>query len=178
MESIKTEAARLLSIDPKEVHDVENTTAAAVVRTTDGVAYVLTDDGEGGHQVAFLVKPTKSYAGAFPVAYPDLSEQEALRAMGVEVDEPEPKPADPDAPDGPADDAAHPGELDATAAALAASAEPPTEPAPAPGPEHAGQTSADAAADAQVKAEPTAEPVRAPEPVAEAREVAKSSRRR
>lgn len=67
----KPEAARLLSLQEDEVHDVADSPAGVIVKTGDGVDYVIVEpdnpDAEGRHGVMFLAAPTANYGGTFPV---------------------------------------------------------------------------------------------------------------
>lgn len=166
MTNKKTDAARLLSMEEDEIFDVASKGDATYVRTLDGNVVVITEGGDGNHDVALLVKPRPTFHG-FPVAYPGLSEAEALKQVGVKLDDPRPRPADPSIPEGTPEDAfVSPGDEAATAAALAgASAADSTVPVDAPGPEHAAsvEESADAGTaereqDVVEKAQEKAEP--------------------
>ena len=140
----KAEAAELLSIEEAEVHDVAESSAGTCVKTHDGVTYIIVPqdnpDAEGKFGVMFLAAPTERYGGTFPVYANPGVPLEVEEALGVDLDEPEPRPDDPAIPAGSPDDVAHPGVLEATAEAHVASAEgaePSSDPGPAPGPEHA-----------------------------------------
>lgn len=155
----KAEAAKLLSIEESEVHDVADSPAGTVVKTHDGATYIIVPednpDAEGRHGVMFLAAPHKNYGGTFPVyANPGIDVDEVEKRLGVDLDDPEPRPADPDIPAGSTDDVAHPGVQAATAEAHVASAVgniPPSDAVPAPGPEHDKEV---ASAEATRPAEP------------------------
>lgn len=138
----KAEAAKLLSIEESEVHDVADSPAGTVVKTHDGATYIIvpksSPDAEGKHGVMFLTAPHENYGGTFPVfAGLGVGADEVEERLGVDLDDPKPRPADPDIPTGSPDDVAHPGVQAATAEAHVASAggRPPAA-VPAPGPEH------------------------------------------
>lgn len=120
----KADAARLLSIEESEIHDVAKHDAGTVVVTHDGAKYIIVEqdnpDAEGKHGVMFFEKPSEHYGGTFPVF---------AGGGDVDVSEPAPRGGDEDS------DYAHPGEAEATAEALSAGA-PSSDPVPAPGPEH------------------------------------------
>ena len=65
------DAARRLGIPPSEVADVETSPAGTIITTTDGARYIdvptSSPDGEGKTGLMFLVAPTESYGGSFPV---------------------------------------------------------------------------------------------------------------
>lgn len=133
----KAEAARILSMEPDEIFDVAAADGVGLVRTLDGNVLVITTTDDDTHEVALLVKPRPTFNG-FPVAYPDLSEAEALKRLGSpKLDDPRPRPADPELT-GAEGAFASPGELATTAAALAGtSSAVSTTPVEAPGQEHA-----------------------------------------
>lgn len=130
----KSEAAALLSLEEDEVVDCDDTPAGPVIRTKDGNAYIVVPkdqpDAAGQHGVMYLVPPSPTYSGNFPVfrqpglegltkSNLDDAEDEVLEDLGAELDEAPVQAGHPDAV-GPDAGYAHEGDAAATAAALAA----------------------------------------------------------
>lgn len=137
----KADAAALLSLEENEVHDVLDSPAGVLIKTTDGQTYIVVPednpDADGKVGVMFLSAPSPKYGGTFPVFaqpgaeddirtiadakdFQDLAEEEVA---GEELDEP--------------DEDEHPAQPDPGAETLVTESGAGDEPAPAPGPEHA-----------------------------------------